>query len=126
MYWFITQSVGDVHLVEVSNKISSKATEIQEASDIIKLAEKVRESHDFVKSRALGRLSTIAQQMKLLRMVGCTAFHFMKDSKFPPHFHSKKEAKALLCSPVDSIILLRHRSAGWDVDDSFSQGLLEK
>lgn len=61
--------LDDLHLVEVSEEISSKAAEIQDVADLQRLAEKVRNSHEFVKCRALSRLSEIAEQMKFLRMV---------------------------------------------------------
>ncbi|VDK22014.1 unnamed protein product [Anisakis simplex] len=51
----------------VSASVTSQR--IYNPNDIVALAEKIRESGEFVQGRAISRLSVIAEQMRFLRMV---------------------------------------------------------
>uniref|UniRef100_A0A0N5AGU9 DUF2452 domain-containing protein n=1 Tax=Syphacia muris TaxID=451379 RepID=A0A0N5AGU9_9BILA len=54
------------NLVQPTGTISASASKV-ESSDIVDLAKKVQEAHDFVQNRAFTRLSAIAEQIKFLR-----------------------------------------------------------
>ncbi|KHN81143.1 Uncharacterized protein C1orf50 -like protein [Toxocara canis] len=63
-----TRERVSVQLVETGNAASSKALRIRNPNDIVALAEKIQQAHEFVEGRAISRLSTIAEQMKFLHL----------------------------------------------------------
>ncbi|MFH4981848.1 hypothetical protein AB6A40_008557 [Gnathostoma spinigerum] len=63
-----TKRQVDVELVEASSDNSVRSQRIHDPTDIVRLAEKVKEADDFVQGRAINRLSVIAEQMKFLRL----------------------------------------------------------
>lgn len=72
---FPAWNIGDfkilvlVKLVETDGDVSTRALRIHSPNDIVALAEKVQQAHDFVQAKAISRLSVIAEQMKFLRLV---------------------------------------------------------
>uniref|UniRef100_A0A0N4V282 DUF2452 domain-containing protein n=1 Tax=Enterobius vermicularis TaxID=51028 RepID=A0A0N4V282_ENTVE len=60
-------SLVTAKIVEPTGRISLNAAKI-ESRDIVDLAKKVQEAHDFVQNRAYSRLSTIAEQIQFLKL----------------------------------------------------------
>uniref|UniRef100_A0A915BWQ5 DUF2452 domain-containing protein n=4 Tax=Parascaris TaxID=6254 RepID=A0A915BWQ5_PARUN len=62
-----TKERVSVKLVDTNDDVSTRALRIHNPNDIVALAEKVQQAHDFVQAKAINRLSVIAEQMKFLR-----------------------------------------------------------